>query len=71
MNKKRDVLIQVDLDKCVGCWKCIERCHHNVLAKVELPLQKYIVVDSAENCIGCLHCMSVCRYQAIRVVRSR
>lgn len=71
MNNKKKVSIQIDKNKCVACGKCIDRCHYNVLSKVELPFHKYAAVEHIENCIGCLHCMSICRYQAIEVTRFR
>ncbi|WP_321333293.1 4Fe-4S binding protein [uncultured Bacteroides sp.] len=71
MNNKKKVSIQIDADKCVACWKCMDRCRYDVLTKVEFPFHKHVAVEHPENCIGCLHCMNACKYQAIDVTRFR
>jgi ferredoxin len=51
-----------DMDACVGCAACIERCPFKALTIG--PGHKRVIVD-AEKCYGCGVCRSACEYEAL------
>lgn len=55
--------LKVDLDKCVGCGRCIEVCPHKVFnlneGKVELI--------NKDGCMECGACAKNCAFNAIEV----
>jgi ferredoxin len=54
-----------DMDACVGCAECVERCPFKALTIG--PGHKRAVVD-AERCYGCGVCRSACEYEALALV---
>lgn len=63
-GKARMYLVNVDLDKCEGCGKCVECCPALILA---LKDGKVEVEGNPDDCLGCLSCEAVCECQAIGV----
>lgn len=61
---KGESVAEVDPDKCIGCKKCISRCHFRAM---------YFKVSSEKagiemtKCFGCGLCASVCPTKAIRL----
>lgn len=55
--------VAVDVDKCVGCAKCVDVC----------PVEVYEMKDgksdpvNAEECVGCESCIEVCEGHCITV----
>lgn len=61
----------VDLEKCRGCGKCIERCGLElwVLVDVEGGKKKAQVIDEAKDiCHMCLSCSDGCPEEAITII---
>jgi len=60
---RSDLVAKVDVDNCVGCGVCVERC---VFGARKLENGKSVVVE--ENCYGCGLCTTACRAQACRLL---
>jgi ferredoxin len=58
-------LAHVDLDACVGCAECVERCPFEAITIG--PGHKRAIVDT-EKCYGCGVCRSACEYEALTLV---
>jgi NAD-dependent dihydropyrimidine dehydrogenase PreA subunit len=58
-------IAEVDLDACVGCAECVERCPFHALTIG--PGHKRAVIDE-EKCYGCGVCRSACEYDALTLV---
>lgn len=58
-------IAEVDLDACVGCAECVERCPFDAITIG--PGHKRAVVD-LERCYGCGVCRSACEYEALSLV---
>ncbi len=52
-------LFTVDVDECIGCGKCIERCQFNALELVDKKIQV------KDTCIGCGVYAIVCPKSAL------
>jgi electron transport complex protein RnfB len=59
-----DFYAVVDVESCVGCGDCVERCQFGALVTPE----EMCVVDYA-RCVGCGACASVCPTDALRLER--
>lgn len=55
----------VDLDACVGCAECVERCPFKAVTIG--PGHKRAVIDE-ERCYGCGVCRSACEYEALALM---
>lgn len=53
-------MMKVDIDKCIGCKKCIKDC---IVSDIELIDGKAHVKN--KTCIKCGHCIAVCPKEAI------
>lgn len=60
-----DGMPQVDVDKCIGCGKCIPACGQKAISIVD---GKAHISDA---CLGCSHCIPYCRIYALRPRFSR
>lgn len=58
-------IAEADLDACVGCAECVERCPFDAITIG--PGQRRAVVD-LERCYGCGVCRSACEYGALSLV---
>lgn len=56
-------LARVDLDRCVVCGECSERCH---LEAIEIDIQGAKVIQ--QRCVGCGVCANFCPSQAISLI---
>jgi len=56
--------VQADVDECVGCGDCIDRCQMEALSLVD----DVIAIDEA-RCIGCGNCSTVCPTDCLTMVR--
>ncbi|MCE7742752.1 MAG: hypothetical protein GOP50_09885 [Candidatus Heimdallarchaeota archaeon] len=59
---KSDYVIDIDVDSCIGCGKCIDRCQFNALSIVG---KKCVAND---KCVGCGVCALVCPKDALSLV---
>lgn len=61
----------IDVDKCIGCGRCIKVCGRNVLDLIEKPFEgedeygddmgnKVMSVAHPQDCIGCGACARAC-----------
>jgi len=62
---KGHAMAEADLDACVGCAECVERCPFDAITIG--PGHKRAVIDE-EKCYGCGVCRSACEYEALRLV---
>jgi NAD-dependent dihydropyrimidine dehydrogenase PreA subunit len=60
---KNVTTLQVDLEKCIGCGRCLEVCPHAVLAMTG----KKICVADLDACMECGACAMNCPVEAITV----
>jgi NAD-dependent dihydropyrimidine dehydrogenase PreA subunit len=60
---KSGLVAKVDMDECVGCGVCLERC---MFGARKLQNGKSVVIE--ENCYGCGLCTSACKAHACRLV---
>ncbi|MCB2361403.1 ferredoxin family protein [Clostridium estertheticum] len=54
--------IKIDLQKCVGCGKCIQMCPGNLIFKND---KSKAFIKYSEECWGCTACLKECPVQAI------
>ncbi len=59
-------IIDCDVDRCVGCGRCVDRCHFGA----NRLLDGKIAVDP-EKCYGCGLCVSTCPSEARRLAERR
>ena len=56
----------VDLEKCIGCQECVERCPFYAVEMVKPPDSKKLKASIiAENCMGCGVCIVGCEQRAL------
>jgi NAD-dependent dihydropyrimidine dehydrogenase PreA subunit len=67
-KRAKNAVIYVDKNSCVGCQRCIKRCKHKVLEKVNDENGTRVVVKNPNKCTACGDCISGCRYDALRLV---
>lgn len=53
---------EFDLDRCIGCGKCVKKCRYNAIAVV-----KGIPLAFNDLCHSCGVCSAICPYDAIRL----
>ncbi|MHA1201938.1 MAG: ATP-binding protein [Candidatus Heimdallarchaeaceae archaeon] len=58
---KSDYIMTVDVDACIGCGKCIERCQFDALELVDKKIQV------KDTCVGCGVCALVCPKSALEL----
>ena len=59
-------IINIDLEKCKSCKKCVQACFVDVLRwdeKAKKPIVKYV-----EECATCNCCELICPEKAIQVI---
>lgn len=59
---KSDYVISIDVDSCIGCGKCVDRCQFSALSIVD---KKCIAND---NCVGCGVCALICPNDSLSLV---
>ena len=58
-----DKIAMYDVETCIGCGVCVDRCHFNAF---ELVNGK--IVYDADRCFGCSICITSCPTQAITMI---
>ena len=64
-------IIAQDEEKCVGCGKCIQRCHLQVFAKYSTAEGKKSVVADSLKCAGCGICRSTCPTGGLKLIKRK
>lgn len=57
-------IIKSDIDKCVGCNKCIRVCPHRTVNKVVSTDKGFRITINQEDCVGCGECIKACAHGA-------
>ncbi|MFC1800559.1 ferredoxin family protein [Nanoarchaeota archaeon] len=63
--------IKINVEKCKGCWFCIEACPQKIIklsGKINAKGYKYPEMTS-DKCIGCGMCYKVCPDCCIEVLK--
>ena len=55
--------LKLNRDKCIGCYRCIEVCPHEVFG----PEGKKVVISDKDLCMECGACQQNCPSDAIHV----
>jgi methylamine methyltransferase corrinoid activation protein len=68
--KEIGIFLEVPVDKCIYCQKCVEECPENALEIVETADQRIAKYDS-QKCLGtsCRRCVSICPENAIDITK--
>ena len=69
-NKAHTAFVQLNIQSCTACWKCIEACPNNVIDKSFLYIantliNKHVLMFNSSDCTGCLKCIDSCMFDAI------
>lgn len=62
---QRELTIQIDAERCVGCVDCSKVC-----PTLAIRVRDDLAVVNPELCIDCGACIRACRYDAVRAVTS-
>ncbi len=54
--------------QCQGCWKCVDVCPEDVIAKIDWTRRHHIHVRNPAACTGCKKCVRTCEFDAISYV---
>jgi ferredoxin len=52
--------VQLDTSLCEACWKCVGRCHRQVIDRIDLWFHKHARIAFPDQCTGCLKCVKAC-----------
>jgi methylamine methyltransferase corrinoid activation protein len=68
--KEIGIILQVPLEKCIYCKKCIKECPESALDIVEIDGKRIAKYDS-QKCLGtsCQRCVSICPENAIDITK--
>jgi methylamine methyltransferase corrinoid activation protein len=70
--KEIGIFLEVPVDKCIYCQKCVEECPEEALEIAEIDGQRIAKYDS-QKCLGtsCRRCVSICPESAIDITKLR
>jgi ferredoxin len=63
--RKSEFVVSHDIDKCVGCGKCVGKCQFRAIL-LSRTLEKALF--NMKECFGCGVCMQACEQNAISLV---
>ncbi|HHV24781.1 MAG: methylamine methyltransferase corrinoid protein reductive activase [Methanosarcina sp.] len=68
--KEIGIILEVPVEKCIACKKCIKECPEDALEIVEIDGQRVAKYDS-QKCLGtsCRRCVSICPENAIDITK--
>lgn len=70
-NSNPKFIIELDTDKCSGCFLCLDLCPNKLLKPSEIintrGLQPAVLIDSP-YCLGCSACYLICPHNAIKLI---
>lgn len=67
---KKNIRIEVDIEKCKGCLFCVDACPQKILKaskKVNKKGVQYVVITDPDKCTGCGLCFIMCPDNAITI----
>lgn len=56
---------EIDIEKCIGCGKCIEVCPQGAIKETVNSKRGTEIIE--KNCIGCQKCQKICKDNAIEI----
>jgi NAD-dependent dihydropyrimidine dehydrogenase PreA subunit len=65
----RGKAISVTEANCIGCGKCLKRCHHNVFEMVKGEKSTHVVAKNLSKCTACGDCLGACKFNALEIVK--
>ncbi len=68
--KEIGIILEVPVEKCIACKKCIKECPEDALEIVEIDGQRVAKYDS-QKCLGtsCRRCVSICPESALDITK--
>ncbi|MCL2649322.1 MAG: 4Fe-4S binding protein [Phycisphaerales bacterium] len=57
--------VKVDIEKCTGCWKCIDVCPNSSLEQANNGTKDHVKVKE-DDCIDCYLCVEECKFGALQ-----
>jgi methylamine methyltransferase corrinoid activation protein len=69
--KEIGIILEVPVEKCIYCQKCVEECPEDALEIVETDDGKRVAKYDSQKCLGtsCRRCVSVCPESAIDITK--
>ena len=69
-DSTQTAFVQLKIEACTACWKCIDTCPEKVIDKSFLYIgntliNKHVLMFNACECTGCLKCIDSCKSDAI------
>ena len=64
-----DWIISLDEEKCIGCGRCVQRCHLSVFTKDSAKKGQGAVSADPSKCVGCGICTSTCPKGALKSLK--
>ena len=69
-NTTTTAFVQLNIEECTACWKCIDACPEKVIDKsflyiADTLINKHVLMFNASECTGCLKCIDSCKFEAI------
>ena len=61
-ERKIEIMVQIDYNKCIGCLKCTRVC---IFSIIEVREGKPYVLEDKAGCAKCMHCGIVCPEGAV------
>ncbi len=69
--KEIGIILEVPVEKCIYCQKCVEECPEDALEIIETDDGRRVAKYDSQKCLGtsCRRCVSVCPEDAIDVTK--
>ena len=69
LQKRKNLIISIDENNCIGCWRCVKRCNQKVLEIVKDETGTRAVVKNPIKCNACGDCLSKCKFNALKLIK--
>ncbi|MDR3129871.1 MAG: 4Fe-4S binding protein [Tannerellaceae bacterium] len=70
IQRRRKTIHVID-DHCMGCKRCLKKCHRNVLALAGTEKGAHIFIQNPSRCSACGGCVSVCKFKALQLIENK
>lgn len=69
--KEIGIILEVPVEKCIYCQKCMEECPEDALEIIETDKDKRFAIYDSQKCLGtsCRRCVSICPESAIDITK--